>query len=262
MLAFSHSSSLPPLLSALWPWLWISPCILGTVTKTNRRISVTWPPNIQTSSSTCTPASPEDLCKYLRVYSVYVYSVSIPTEDKVVYSESYWLSLLDLLSLTIIVSYIFEVNVPTFLGLILIPLMGSKKIRFGISADINTYFAIISTCTGFTWTHHQPVCLVLHLSKWCTTLWSLYSSLHNILGGLSTVLQSFNSNGLSMGVFYNSEALAPSFYWLTVGSPAIGWSLHGETCVFSPFALICLLNPVFPGDVSSSWDHSSVICWL
>lgn len=136
ILAFSHSSSLPPLLSALWPWLWISPCILGTVTKTNRRISVTWPPNIQTSSSTCTPASPEDLCKYLRVYSVYVYSVSIPTEDKVICSESYWLSLLDLISLTVIVSYIFEVNVPTYLGLILMPLLGSKETTISIYRPI------------------------------------------------------------------------------------------------------------------------------
>lgn len=54
----------------LWSWLWTSPCIPGTVTKTNRRTSGTWPPNIQTSSSTCTPASPEDLCKYLRLYRV------------------------------------------------------------------------------------------------------------------------------------------------------------------------------------------------
>lgn len=54
-------------------------------------------------------------------------------------------------------------------------------------------------------THAQV--FILHLSKWCTTPWSLYSSLHNVLGGLSA-LQSFNSKGLSVGVFYNS-------YWLT-----------------------------------------------
>lgn len=45
-------------------WLWINRCILAIDTKTNPQTSVTWPPNIQTSSSTSTPASLEDPCKF------------------------------------------------------------------------------------------------------------------------------------------------------------------------------------------------------
>lgn len=53
------------------PWLSINRCILGIDTKTNRQILVTWPPNIQTSSSTSTPASLEDLCKFACVVSLF-----------------------------------------------------------------------------------------------------------------------------------------------------------------------------------------------
>lgn len=82
----AHVSFFPSVISVTWSWLWINQCIPGTVTRTNHRTSVTWPPNIQTSSSTCTPALPEDLCKYLTVDTVCMFTISFCTQDQVILS--------------------------------------------------------------------------------------------------------------------------------------------------------------------------------